>query len=72
MKITEINNSERTTLKPYKLTEYEQDQAHSFLLAKQLTGKLLRNGLISSDEYDKIMVRNRASFLPDIASLYDE
>ena len=72
MQITQIDDAARAAVKPYKPTEHEQDQAHSFLLATEVTGNLLREGLISSDEYDKIMARNRASFLPDIASLYDE
>ena len=72
MQIIQIDEGERAAVKPYKPTAQELNQEHNFLLAKEMTGKLLGQGLISSDEYEKIMTRSRASFLPAIASLYDE
>lgn len=72
MEIIQIEDMTKTEVKPHKPTAHEQNQAHSVFLAKELMGNLLKQGLITKDEYEKIMARNRASFLPNIASLYDE
>ena len=39
------------------------------LIADRLTKKLLEKGLISQDEYDKIMTQNRKTFPPLLAEI---
>ena len=42
---------------------------YNYILAEHLTGKLLAKGLITADEFNKIMVRNRETFSPLIAQI---
>ena len=42
-----------------KPTNEDMQKEYNYYLAEQLTKKLLDEGLISSDEFDKIMTRNR-------------
>ena len=42
---------------------------YDYLLAEQMTRNLLNDGLISRDEFDKIMVRNRQSFSPLLSKI---
>jgi hypothetical protein len=42
---------------------------YDYLLAEQMTRNLLNDGLISQDEFDKIMVQNRRSFSPLLSKI---
>lgn len=70
MKITEINENTIVAGQTNSPEPIPEDRIHSFLVARNLTYKLLELGLISDEEYAKIMVKNMDSFLPEIASLY--
>lgn len=52
-----------------KPTNEEMQNEYDYLLAEQLTKKLLDEGLISSDEFDKIMEKNRKTFSPLISKI---
>ena len=52
-----------------KPTNEEMQNEYDYLLAEQLTKKLLDEGLISSDEFDKIMEKNRKTFSPFISKI---
>lgn len=52
-----------------KPTNEEMQNEYNYYLAEQLTKKLLDEGLISSDEFDKIMAKNRQSFSPFISKI---
>lgn len=52
-----------------KPTNEEMQNEYNYYLAEQLTKKLLDEGLISSDEFDKIMARNRKTFSPFISKI---
>lgn len=52
-----------------KPTDEEMRHEYDYILAEQLTGKLLEKGLITQEEFDKIMVKNRESFSPFIARI---
>ena len=52
-----------------KPTNEEMQNEYDYLLAEQLTKKLLDEGLISSDEFDKIMAKNRKTFPPFISKI---
>ena len=40
-----------------------------YLQAERITKKMLEKGLISTDEYDSIMIENRRAFSPYLAPL---
>ena len=52
-----------------KPTNEEMQNEYNYFLAEQLTKKLLDEGLISSDEFDKIMEKNRKTFSPFISKI---
>lgn len=52
-----------------KPTNEEMQNEYNYYLAEQLTKKLLDEGLISSDEFDKIMEKNRKTFSPFISKI---
>lgn len=52
-----------------KPTNEDMQNEYNYYLAEQLTKKLLDEGLISSDEFDKIMEKNRKTFSPFISKI---
>lgn len=52
-----------------KPTDQEMQNEYNYFLAEQMTKKLLDKGLISVDEFNKIMVKNRRSFSPLISKI---
>ncbi len=52
-----------------KPTNEDMQNEYNYFLAEQLTKKLLDEGRISSDEFDKIMAKNRKSFSPFISKI---
>lgn len=52
-----------------KPTNDEMQNEYDYLLAEQLTRKLLDKGFISVDEFDKIMAKNRETFSPFISKI---
>lgn len=52
-----------------KPTNEDMQNEYNYFLAEQLTKKLLDEGLISSDEFDKIMAKNRKTFSPFISKI---
>jgi hypothetical protein len=55
-----------------KPTNDEMQNEYNYLLAEQLTKKLLYAGLITDDEFTRIMARNRRSFSPFISKVIDK
>lgn len=55
-----------------KPTNDEMQNEYNYLLAEQLTKKLLDAGLITNDEFTRIMARNRRSFSPFISKVIDK
>lgn len=68
MQVTQIADGILTADVP-KPTDREMQNEYDYFLAEQLTKKLLDKGLISVDEFDKIMAKNRQSFSPFIAKI---
>lgn len=54
----------------HSYTEEEMQREYDYIRAEQLTKKLLVKGLISEDEFHKIMARNRQTFCPVLLALY--
>ncbi len=55
-----------------KPTNEEMQNEYDYLLAEQLTRKLLDKGFITDDEFTRIMTRNRKSFSPFISKVIDK
>ena len=69
MQVTKIVNSEISDNDIPKPTNTEMQNEYNFILAEQMTRKLLDKGLISVDEFNKIMAKNRRSFSPYISRI---
>lgn len=52
-----------------KPTNEEMQNEYDYFLAEQLTKKLLDKGLITDDEFEKIMAKNRKTFSPYISKI---
>jgi hypothetical protein len=50
-------------------TDEEMQNEYDYILAEKITRKLLDMGIISPDEFEKIMVKNRQSFAPFISRI---
>ncbi len=68
MQVTQIVDGIMTADVP-KPTDQEMQNEYNYFLAEQMTKKLLDKGLISVDEFNKIMVKNRRSFSPLISKI---
>ena len=69
MQVTKMVNSEISYNDIPKPTNTEMQNEYNFILAEQMTRKLLDKGLISVDEFNKIMAKNRRSFSPYISRI---
>ena len=69
MKVTKLDDVDSIQYKPEKLSETALKNEHDYLVAERLTKKLLEKGLVSQGEFDKIMVKNRQTFLPLLAEI---
>lgn len=68
MQVTQIPDGIMNTEVP-KPTNEEMQNEYNYFLAEQLTKKLLCEGLISVDEFNKIMAKNRYSFSPFLSKI---
>ena len=68
MKVTQIPDGILDAEAP-KPTNDEMQHEYDFILAEQLTRKLLDGGLITQEEFEKIMLKNRTSFSPFISKI---
>ena len=55
--------------KKHRYTEKEMQQEYSYLLAQQMTKRLLEKDMISEEEFHKITTKNRETFSPRLAAL---
>lgn len=69
MQVTKIAGGEISYNDIPKPTNEEMQNEYNYILAEQMTRKLLDRGLISVDEFDKIMAKNRRSFSPFISKI---
>ena len=68
MQVTQIPGGVMNTEVP-KPTNEEMQHEYDYFLAEQITKKLLDKGLITRDEFDKIMAKNRETFSPFISKI---
>ena len=50
-------------------SDAELQNEYNYILAENITKKLLEKGLVSVDEFNKIMAKNRESFSPFFARI---
>ena len=69
--MTEVSDAREAIPKaePRRMTPERMQTEYSYILAQQLTAKLLSEGLISADEFDKISALNSKKFPPYLAEL---
>ena len=64
-----IGNGERRRKALPRPTDVELQNEYNYILAENITKKLLEKGLISVDEFNKIMEKNRRTFSPFFARI---
>ncbi|MEQ3102532.1 SHOCT domain-containing protein [Coprococcus comes] len=64
MNITQITDNGIQAAELPKPTEKELQNEYNYILAEQMTRNLLDKGLISDDEFNKIMQKNQRTFSP--------
>ena len=64
-----IGNGERYRKALPRPTDAELQNEYNYILAENITKKLLEKGLVSVDEFNKIMAKNRESFSPFFARI---
>lgn len=69
MQVSQIVGGEISYNDIPKPTDAEMQNEYNYILAEQMTRKLLDKGLISEEEFDKIMAQNRRSFSPFISKI---
>lgn len=70
MQVTKLTSEQMGAApKKHKYTEEELQQEYGYMLARQMTNKLLENGLISDVEFHKITAKNRETFSPKLAAI---
>ena len=50
-------------------TDEEMQHEYDYILAEQMTEKLLDAGLVTQEEFNRIMAKNRRSFSPFISKI---
>ncbi len=71
MKVIKVEEKEKLPMyQPApRMTDEQLQREYNYLVAEQITKKMLDKGLITEDEYKKIMKENRKTFKPLLAEL---
>lgn len=69
MNITQIAGTAELGSVAPQPTEEELQREYNYMLAKELTEKLLATGLITENEFEKVMAKNQKSFQPLIGRI---
>ncbi len=64
MQVTKIAGGEISYNDIPKPTSDEMQKEYNYILARQMTKRLLDRGLISEEEFSRIMEKNKQSFSP--------
>ena len=71
MKVTKLTTEQiGAAPKKHLYTEEEMQREYNYILAEQITKKLLDKGIITEEEFGKIMAKNRQEFAPFLSDLY--
>ncbi len=69
MNVTQITENGIVAEALPKPSEQEMQNEYDYILAEQMTKNLLLQGLITEEEFEKIMARNRESFSPLLSKI---
>ena len=69
MKIKVEKQNEKRTSVETQVSNEELEREYDYLLAEEITERLFSSGLISKEEFDKIMEKNKDSFSPLLARI---
>ena len=69
MRVTKLEAVDSIKYEAKKPSQAAIKNEHDYLVAENLTKKLLERGLINQIEFDKIMVKNRETFSPFLADI---
>jgi hypothetical protein len=69
MQVTKLEAAESIKFEVAKPTEDSLKNEYEYLVAENLTKKLLEKGFINQSEFDKIMAKNRETFSPFLAEI---
>jgi patatin-like phospholipase/acyl hydrolase len=69
--VTTVDISTVTKVMPRKMDEIQMQRDMDYILAQKILSRMLENGLISDDEFNKITALNRKSFSPYLTELYE-
>ena len=69
MYITTIKGADGSRVEASRPTDAELQNEYNYILAENFTKKLLEKGLISVDEFNKIMEKNQRTFSPFFARI---
>ena len=73
MQVTKLTPEQMNAApKKHEYTEEEMQREYGYMLAQQMTKKLLEKGMISEGEFHKITAKNRETFSPKLAALMPE
>ena len=62
MQVTEVTSATTPSTELSPITQEQLQQEFNFLRAEQITRTMLNQGLITADEYRRIMVENVVTF----------
>lgn len=71
MQVTKLEAVDTVKFESVKPTQDSLKKEHNYLVAENLTNKLLEKGFINHSEYDKIMAKNCETFSPFLAKIID-
>lgn len=69
MNVTELKPEMPNAASLPKTTDTELQNEYNYILAESFTKKLLDKGMISADEFNKIMAKNKEVFSPFFARI---
>lgn len=69
MQVTKLEAIDSIKYDAKKPTKDSMKNEHDYLVAENLTKKLLEKGFINQTEFEKIMVKNRETFSPLLAAI---
>ncbi|MGF7142369.1 hypothetical protein HNQ56_000787 [Anaerotaenia torta] len=71
MQVTKLESVDSVKFEATKPTEDSVKNEYDYLVAENLTKRLLQKGYINQSEFDKIMAKNREAFSPFLAEIMD-
>jgi len=69
MQVKKIEKGDDRDLHTERPSQEQIQREFDYLQAERITKKMLEKGLISTDEYDSIMIENQRAFSPYLAPL---